>query len=421
MTVENLKNFVEEIFAQYKETPKTETEPVEDVVKNVNVEEPITEQKTSKEEPVVEKITTETKTTTKEVKKSSSIKSEPEKKEEIVIKAVDIGNDVKPIRVIALGPSEPIKEPEPVKEEPVKEEVKEPETVVEEPVKVIGEVIGAQAEEDEFQLIKPITFSAVIDGFGRVIDGGETIVEESSRVETNKMPTATINLTKFVKGETKPVLINPILICKTEKSNMIDNSELLAKYPMLKNIQRVIRDEGYDVKFTQRSDKLISAGVMYNDIFVQQISFMIDLDGIVLGREAKWFSGFIKPNVKANLLESVFAIRLGNEELLKKFIRSAVTPEELEEAAIYDEEYIAVNDIVNIMSFPEHLNDAIRGSIIKRLYRAIKEGVFEDFKTRTTDRFKVTRYTSPISYELESGKCKVTVGKNTIRTDFPEK
>lgn len=272
--------------------------------------------------------------------------------------------------------------------------------------KPISDDIPVRPDEGQFDsLIKPFTFEGSIDDMGRVV--GEEPVENANP-ENAEYDTS-----------------NPYLAAKQAQHKQIeeamknqptvplsDNSKFFAKYPQLQIMEKTIRELNLDVCFSQRPDKIINGCVLANGVFMPTASFMVDLDGVVIGQTNKWFNTYINQMTNPEILENYFALRISNTELLKKYVTDTGTIDDMKRAAIYSPEYLAVNGIVDLSSLPNSMNDEIRGKIVNRIYKAIEAKVFDEFRHKDMERFVFDRYTSPVSYSLKSPGSDITITVN---------
>ena len=292
-------------------------------------------------------------------------------------------------------------------------------------------------ENTESELFNPISVP-VVDEYGRVVENAAVNHENEEPatfipfiIEPDEK-TVVVDFSSNTKEDaaTESDDSNPYLTMKRQeaetiklaqestepKTDYIDNAEIISVYPQLEQIQAVIRETNLDCKFVQRPDKLIAVCVVPNgsENVIATASFMVDFENILLGPEHKWFNTFIGPNESFGALETFFAIRTSNLDMIKKHVLQQTTIEDLKYASIYPNTYLAVNDIVELNSFPTAITADIKTKIVERLYKAIGAGVFDIFRNRPVPRFVVNEFVDLHNFILKSENFTIVVKKDSI-------
>lgn len=326
----------------------------------------------------------------KEEPKKKETKPEPEKKEEEdnIVAVVD------PIKV------EPV-EAEVIEVEPKKEgkPVENKETVSD---------INLQAD----QLIKLLSENDELKG------ALLKLLDNSNKPEVKKEEKKPIEKKEPVKEE-KAIVLGPP---KKEEAPEVKKEEkkpvdLVKAYPLLTPLQKIVTECGYEVTFFQRDDKLIAGVVSNGQQVIGEKSFIVDLDSVCLGREKKFFAGFIAKTVSMENIENYPAFNIGDLEIFRKHICSAhgLGAADLSNK-LYNSNYVVVNSFVDLLSFPEEVDRKTLNKIVERLYTAFGAGVFNQYRGKGMDIFAVKKYMSESNYIMVSGDEKIHVRKGDIIT-----
>lgn len=237
----------------------------------------------------------------------------------------------------------------------------------------------------------PITFDKTIEADGSITTGFELINELSGQNDIRPLP--------FVDQF-------PIPIYGTD--GWIDNSLVISRYGQLKPIERAIREEGLDCLMFENPSGLIQVAVYYNGVGNVNGSFSVDLKGVVLSPTAKWFNIY---QPISSPIEHYCAIPIGRTDLIRKFVKMEASFEELNKISLelYPINFLQVYEYVDLRSIPFNVSIENRNLIVDRLHSAFfnasedgKPSVLNQIKSPIHYKFEFKDYHGPYSYHLVS-------------------
>lgn len=182
------------------------------------------------------------------------------------------------------------------------------------------------------------------------------------------------------------------------QSLKIDNSAIIAIYPQLDEIEKIIHSYNLDVVFsdTPNTPGYIIGQVLKNGELDNTLSFTIDLKGYYISPDEKIF-------IRNAKTVSPIAIPILNMQLFEDIIAGKHDDTNLDKFDLYVKEDREISKLINLATLPEKVGSINRNKVISNL---LKDGFQTALANALEDNDQVyfifTDYKSPNSFKLVS-------------------